>query len=254
MKSFKASLILVLAFLGMAHVAFAQDTPDPKQIIQKVQDQTRGTSNEGEIKMTIIRPTWQREMRLKVWSLGTDYSLILITAPPRDKGTAFLKRKRELWNWQPSIDRVIKMPPSMMTQSWMGSDFSNDDMVQQADPVEDFTHKIIGSEAIEGRDCQVIEMIPKEDTPVAWGKIKTWVDKENFLELKTEFYDEDGYLVNTMVGKNIREMDGHLLATTLEVIPADEPGNKTIVEQLWIKFDVPLKASFFSVQNMKKVR
>jgi outer membrane lipoprotein-sorting protein len=235
-------------------MGFNNIDPTPKEIIKKVQDNANGISNQGEVKMTIIRPTWKREMSIKTWSKGTDFSLILITGPARDKGTAFLKRDKELWNWQPTIDRAIKMPPSMMMQSWMGSDFSNDDMVQQSDPIEDFTHQFLGMENVEGRECYKIEMIPKEETAVVWGKIIHWVDKADYLELKTEFYDEDDYLVNTILGKNIKKMDGRLLPTRLEVIPADEEGHKTIVEQVNIQFDVPMKESFFSVQNMKRIR
>merc|ERR1712062_21497 len=164
---------------------FKSTDPTPAEIIKKVQDNANGISNQGEVKMTIVRPTWTREMSIKTWSKGTDFSLILITGPARDKGTAFLKRDKELWNWQPSIDRVIKMPPSMMMQSWMGSDFSNDDMVQQSDPIEDFTHKLLGKETVEGRECYKIEMIPKEDAAVVWGKIIHWVDVKDYLELKT---------------------------------------------------------------------
>lgn len=253
MKLYKTLSILIIA-IGIIGISFKNTDPTPVEIIKKVQENANGISNQGEVKMTIIRPTWTREMKIKTWSKGTDFSLILITAPAREKGTAFLKRDKELWNWQPTIDRVIKMPPSMMMQSWMGSDFSNDDMVQQSDPVKDFTHKLLGTEVVEGRECYVVEMIPKEETAVVWGKVLHWVDVKDYLELKTEFYDEDGYLVNTILGKNIKELGGRLLPTRLEVIPEEEEGHKTIVEQVDLKFDVPMKESFFSVQNMKRIR
>src|SRR5690606_1606609 len=96
------------------------------------------------------------------WGKGDELALILVTAPARDKGTAFLKRGNEIWNWQPSIDRTVKMPPSMMAQSWMGSDFTNDDLVKHSSVVNDFDHTLLGSETIEGRACHKIEMIPKE--------------------------------------------------------------------------------------------
>jgi outer membrane lipoprotein-sorting protein len=253
MKLYKTLSILIIA-IGIIGISFKNTDPTPVEIIKKVQENANGISNQGEVKMTIIRPTWTREMKIKTWSKGTDFSLILITAPAREKGTAFLKRDKELWNWQPTIDRVIKMPPSMMMQSWMGSDFSNDDMVQQSDPVKDFTHRLLGTEVVEGRECYVVEMIPKEETAVVWGKVLHWVDVKDYLELKTEFYDEDGYLVNTILGKNIKELGGRLLPTRLEVIPEEEEGHKTIVEQVDLKFDVPMKESFFSVQNMKRIR
>ncbi len=225
-------LLASLSFLGLK--SFAQEEPDAKGIIRRAEQKLNGKTSQSEMKMTIIRPSWKREIKLKTWGIGTDYSLLLLTAPARDKGIAFLKRKREIWNWQPSIDRVIKLPPSMMMQSWMGSDFTNDDLVQQSDPVEDYSHKILGSEEIEGHDCYIIEMIPHEDAAVVWGKLIVWVDKAEYMELKTEFFDEDDFLVNTMLGKKVKRLDGKLLPSVLEVIPADEEGKKTIVEYISI--------------------
>ncbi len=247
------TLIFLLLGLFTASLSTAQN-PDPKEIVRKADEKLKGQTNRAEMKMTIIRPTWTREMTLKSWGKGDDYALVLVTAPERDKGAAFLKRGKEIWNWQPTIDRVIKMPPSMMSQSWLGSDLKNDDLVQQTSIVDDFSHKLLGSEKIEGRDCWKIELIPDEDAAVVWGKIISWIDKKDYLELKTEFYDEDGYLVNTMLGKNIKTMGGKLLPSRMEVIPADEEGNKTILEYLWIEFDKPMEDVFFSVQNMKRVK
>ena len=142
----------------------------------------------------------------------------------------------------------------MMMQSWMGSDFTNDDLVRESSIVVDYTHKLLGEEEIDGRMCYKIELTPKPEAPVVWGKVISWISKEELLQLKTEFYDEEGYLVNTMVGKDVRMIGGRLLPTRLEMIPADEEGKKTVVEQLELTFDAPIDESFFSIQNMKRVR
>ncbi|GAB5552413.1 MAG: outer membrane lipoprotein-sorting protein [Saprospiraceae bacterium] len=245
-------IILILSCLGVSNYAQAQMTP--KEIIRKSDEKLRGQSSTSTMKMTIVRPNWTREIQMKSWSKGTDYSLTLVTAPARDKGTAFLKREKEIWNWQPTIDRVIKLPPSMMMQSWMGSDFKNDDLVRESSAVEDYTHKLLEEEIIEGLPCYKIEMIPKEDAPVVWGKVICWIDKSDYMQLKTTFHDEDGYLVNTMYGKDIKELDGKKLPGRLEVVPEEEDGHKTVIEYLSLKFDQPIKESFFSLQNMKRVR
>jgi len=250
----KLLILALISITGFAFLSFQNTDPTALEIIKKMDAKQKGNTSQSEIKMTIIRPGWSREMTMKSWGLGDDFGITVITAPARDKGTAFLKRKKEIWNFQPSIDRVIKMPPSMMTQSWMGSDFTNDDLVKQSSIVVDYTHEIVGSEEIEGRDCYKIKLTPTEDAAVVWGSVLTWVDKKDYLQLKTEFYDEDEYLVNTMLGKDIKELGGQLLPAILEVIPADEPGHKTIVENLWIKFDEPMKEGFFSIQNMKRLR
>jgi len=159
-----------------------------------------------------------------------------------------------MWNWQPTIDRVIKMPPSMMSQSWMGSDFTNDDLVKQSSIVVDYEHKLLGKEEIEGYECYQLELIPHEDAPVVWGKIIIWVSTKEYMQLKTEFYDEDDYLVNTILGKEVKVLGGKLLPARMEVIPADEEGHMTIIEQLSLNFDDPIKDAFFSVQSMKRAR
>src|SRR5690242_7059429 len=132
------TLLLSLFFLSSG-VAMSQTA---KEVIKKMDDKMQGSSNRSVMKMSVIRPEWKREVTMKGWSLGREYSLILITSPARDKGQVFLKRKTEMWNWQPSIDRVVKLPPSMMLQSWMGSDFTNDDLVKQSSIVEDYNHTL----------------------------------------------------------------------------------------------------------------
>ena len=144
----------------------AQSELEARDIIQKAEDKTRGSSSFSEMTMTIVRPTWTREVGIKSWSKGNEYSLILITSPARVKGAAFLKRDREIWNWQPTIDRVIKMPPSMMMQSWMGSDFTNDDLVKESSILEDYSHQLLGKENIDGRTSYKIELITNEDATV----------------------------------------------------------------------------------------
>ena len=225
-----------------------------KEIIENADEKRMGQASRSTMSLTVIRPEWKREISLRVWTKGNEYLLILITEPARDKGTAFMKRGKEFWNWVPRIERIVKLPPSAMAQAWMGSDFTNDDLVRESSIVKDYTHKLLGKETIEGRECYKIELTPKENAPVVWGKVLSWIDTKEFMQMKTEMYDEDGYLVNTMYGKNVKEMDGRLLPSVLEVIPADEEGHKTIVEYLTLKFNEPIKESFFSVQTMKRVR
>ena len=250
-----AILIGVIALVAMAFTPVSiHNEPTAKEIVAKSDKVFRGSSNKAVMNMTIVRPNWKRTMTMKSWSLGDDYGLTLVTAPARDKGTAFLKREREMWNWQPRIDRVIKMPPSMMTQSWMGSDLKNEDLVRQASIIEDYQHTIIGNEKVSGRDCYKIELVPKEDVPVVWGKVVMSIDKKDYLQLKTRFYDEDGEIVNIIVGTSIKKMKGRTIPTKMVVVPADNPKNRTILEYKSIEFDIPMKKEFFSIQNMKRAR
>jgi len=223
-------------------------------IIKKADDKLKGESSYAEFRMSINRTDWSREIEMKAWSQGDKESLILITAPKRDQGTAFLKKSNEMWTWQPSIERVIKMPPSMMMQSWMGSDFTNDDLVQESSVVRDYEHKLAGEEEIEGRLCYVIELTPKEDAAVVWGKVRSWISKKDYLQLKVEFFDEDDFLVSTMYGQNIKELGGRILPSVLKIVPEEEPGHSTVLEYRTLKFGVKHPANFFSIQNMKRIR
>jgi outer membrane lipoprotein-sorting protein len=204
--------------------------------------------------MTIVRPTWSREVSMKAWSLGTEYYLIYITAPAKDAGQVFLKRGNEMWNWMPNINRMIKIPPSMMSQSWMGSDFTNDDLVRMNSIIDDFTHSFIGEETIGGYPCHKIELIPKPDAAVVWGKIIMYVSKSEYYELKGEYYDEDGVLVNIMTASDIRQMGDRMLPARMEMVPVDKPGNKTLMNTVEMKYNVPLEEDFFSQQNMKVIK
>jgi len=253
MKTIALILLICLPVLAR-HEGRPINDPEATAIIKRSDQKLRGNSSRAEMKMTIVRPKWEREVSLKAWSLKDEYSLILITAPARDKGSAFLKRKKELWNWQPTIDRIIKMPPSMMMQSWMGSDFTNDDLIRESSIVKDYTHELDGKEVVLGRECHRIILTPKPEAPVVWGKVITWIDIEEYMQMKVEFFDEDGYLVNTMLGKEVERLGGKLLPSRLEMIPADEEGHMTIIEYKELEFDVSIEERFFSIQNMKRVR
>ncbi len=228
---------------------------DAKDIVKKADEKFNGEKSSLTVMtMTIIRPTWQRSFEFKNWTLGTDYALTLITAPAREVGQTFLKRATEMWSWNPSISRLIKLPPSMMSQGWMGSDYTNDDILKESSVVDDYTHEITGEENIAGRECYRIMMVAKEDAAVIWGHQIRWIDKKDFLLLKAELYDEDGYLVRTETGSDIKTMDGRIIQTKIDLVPAEEPGNRTALVIKEIKFNISVKESFFSQQNMKNVR
>ena len=241
----------LLVFLLSLSYLFAQDA---KEIVRKANELIRSKGSFSQVRMKVIKPDWSREMEMKVWALEPDYSLLLITKPAKNKGYVTLKRKKEVWNWIPTVHRVIKIPPSMMLQSWMGSDFTNDDLVRQSSIVDDYTHKIIGSEPMEGYDCYKIQLTPKPEAGVVWGKIITWISKKGYIQLKADYYDEDGILIKSMLGSKVKKMGGRTIPTYWEMIPVNKPGQKTVLEYLDIKFNVKHKTSFFSQQNMKRVR
>lgn len=211
----------------------------------------RGNTFQAELTIRTIRPSWSREMALKAWAKGGDYALILITSPKKDKGISFLKRKKEVWNWMPVLERTIKLPPSMMAQSWMGTDFNNDDLVRESSVLSDYTHKIIGDTLFQGRSCYLIELLPRPESAVVWGKLILCIDKKDFIELHTRFYDEDGSLVNTMNAYDIKLMDNRLIPTRIEMIPADKKKQRTEMIYNSILYNRPIDDGFFIIENMK---
>jgi outer membrane lipoprotein-sorting protein len=247
-------LLSGMLFAVLTVTAQSQDLT-AREIVKRADEKMRGEkSSYSTMTMTIVRPTWERSISFKNWTKGTEYSLALITAPAREKGQAFLKREKEMWSWNPTINRMIKLPPSMLAQGWMGSDFTNDDLLNESSVVVDYTHKKLREEDIAGRRCYKIELIPLEDAAVVWGKIYIWISLNDYLWMKAEYYDEDEYLIKTELAYDIKNMDGRIIPAKYELIPADKQGHKTVVVMDEIKFNIPLSDDFFSQQNMKKVR
>jgi outer membrane lipoprotein-sorting protein len=246
-------ITMTLLSLVSLQVVYAQGL-SADDIIRKADDKSRGLSSEGSITMTVIRPDWTRTITMKTWSKSKEYSLVLITAPAKDKGQVFLKIKTEMWNWVPSIDKTIKIPPSMMLQSWMGSDFTNDDLVKQSSIVVDYTHKILAKENVRGMDCYKIEMIPLPEAAVVWGKVIMWITESGFDQWKAEYYDEDNKLVNVSNSSDIKKMGDREIPTHIEMVPLTKKGQKTIMQFDEMKFNTQLNEGFFSQQNMKKIR
>ncbi|EKO4253467.1 TPA: outer membrane lipoprotein-sorting protein [Vibrio parahaemolyticus] len=244
-------IVAALFFLLFTLLSYAESAFD---IVQKSDQAMRGKSSYSEATMEIVRPDWTRSMTMKSWTKGTELSLVLVTAPAKDKGSASLKRHREMWNWVPSIERVIKIAPSMLSQSWMGSDFTNDDLINQSSIVVDYQHALLGNDSFEGDKVWVIEATAKPDAPVVWNKVTLWISQSTYLQRKVEFYDEFDERVNVLTTYDVKELGGRKIATRMEMKPVDKPGNKTIFTTHQAQFDFDINDDFFSQQQMKSLR
>lgn len=243
--------VAALFFLLFTSLSYAESAFD---IVQKSDQAMGGKSSYSEATMEIVRPDWTRSMTMKSWTKGTELSLVLVTAPAKDKGSASLKRHREMWNWVPSIERVIKIAPSMLSQSWMGSDFTNDDLINQSSIVVDYQHALLGNDSFEGDKVWVIEATAKPDAPVVWNKVTLWISQSTYLQRKVEFYDEFDERVNVLTTYDVKELGGRKIATRMEMKPVDKPGNKTIFTTHQAQFDFDINDDFFSQQQMKSLR
>ncbi|HHF2919807.1 outer membrane lipoprotein-sorting protein [Vibrio sp. VGrn 2] len=241
----------VLACVLLSSFSYAESAFD---IVQKSDQAMRGKSSYSEATMKIVRPDWSRSMTMKSWTKGTELSLVLVTAPAKDKGSASLKRHREMWNWGPSIERVIKIAPSMLSQSWMGSDFTNDDLINQSSIVVDYQHQLLQSETFDGDKVWVVDALAKPDAPVVWSKVRLWISQTSLLQRKVEFYDEFDELVNVLTTYDVKTLGGRDVATRMEMQPIDKPGNKTVLITHEAQFDFDIDDDFFSQQQMKALR
>lgn len=221
-----------------------------KEIVQKADKLMRGNTSIVELTISIIRPGWSRSMDIKAWMKGKDFSRILILAPAKEKGIVYLKRQKEVWYWMPALERVIKLPPSMMSQSWMGTDFTNDDLVKESSILSDYEHHFAGDTIIDNRICYKIEMIPHPTAAVVWGKLIVCIDKKDFLELHTRFYDEEGQLINIMNAYDIKLMDNRMIPTRFEMIPVDKKNQKTEMIYKSILFERNIEDNFFTLSNI----
>jgi outer membrane lipoprotein-sorting protein len=245
--------IVLLSTLGVFAAGEVARAEDAAGIIKSAIDYWRDVSSYSVADMTIHRPDWERTVTIRVWTRGEKESLVRVAAPPRDAGNATLLVDDDMWSYNPKINRVIKIPSSMMNQGWMGSDFSNNDLAKADDLIEQYTHKLLRTESHEGRKVYVIESVPKETAPVVWGREVVKV-REDWLILAHEFYDQQGALVKKLVTSEIRPMGGKLVVARERMQKVDKPQEWTEVVTREVRFGIPIGAEVFTLANLRNPR
>jgi len=257
------TLASLAALLLLAVPAAAEDPPaqaptlecaslDAKALLDRADDVYRGTSSKAEVSMKVVTEHYTREMTMKAWSKGTEKSLLRITAPKKEKGMATLMAEDNVWNWLPKVGKVIKVPSSMMGGSWMGSHFTNDDLVKQNRMTEDFTFDKTFSGERDGHQTIELTCTPKPEAAIVWGKIVVEIDAGLCLPYRQKFYDEDGELVRTMLFDEVKQIGERKLPMLMRVQPEDKPNELTEVRYHSIEFDLDVKDSLFSIRSLKK--
>jgi hypothetical protein len=243
-----------MSVVGCAVVLLAAATASPaepltaREIIRRSDDLLRGSNSYARVTMDITRPRWSRSLTLDAWTQGASNAFIRVVAPKKDRGVTFMKRGREAWQFVPAIDRVIKIPPSMMLQSWMGSDFTNDDIVRADSIVTDYEHVVVATNA----DHWVIDAIAKPDAPVVWGKVTFRVDRTNYVPRHVEYRDEEGELVKYSDTADIKVVEGVELATRFTMVDVTRPGYKTVVRYEALTFKPELPAEGFDLRRLRR--
>ena len=233
--------ILLLSSL----LLFANEAED---IIKKVDHNMRGKRIYMQIRMQIKTKKHQRSMEMRSWSEGKHKSFVKIIAPSRDRGITFLSLNGQMWQYVPRIERIIKIPPSMMLQNWMGSDITNDDMVKQSSIVDDYSAKLLKKNG----NIVTIELTPKPDAAVIWGKIISQIDTTHYTGIKDIYYDESGSKVRAFIYKNVKQFGRYYLPTLWIVKPFDKPGHMTTIIVKDAKYDAPIDPAYFSKSALKR--
>lgn len=248
--------IISLAFFVLSIApayTFAETTElTARQIIKKVEQLLRGDSAHSIMEMTIINPRWQRTLRMENWEVGRKKTLVRILSPKKEEGVGSLKIDYQMWNYLPRVERVIKIPPSMMMSSWMGSDFTNDDLVKESSIVDDYDHELKGIVPLGDFQAYRVDAVPREGSAVVWGKLVFFVRTGDYVPLRQEYFSESGELIRYLEFSEIRKVGSRLLPTNWEMVPLNKPGKKTIVKLIEIEFDMALEDELFTLRNLKK--
>jgi hypothetical protein len=243
--------LLATAGLVMAGPGSALAQRSAREIIDHVDRIMRGESSHGIATMEVVTEHWERSITMDVWSLGTEFTLIRITAPKKEAGTATLKAEDDIWNYLPRVDRTIKIPASLMMGAWMGSHFTNDDIVKESRLIEDYDITIGYEGPRDGVDVWELDLSPKPEAAVVWGRIEYQVRQRDMMPTWARYYDEDGTLVRTFTFSDFRRMGGRLVPAVMEARPEDKPDERTTVRYSDLEFNLGLDQSFFSLRALR---
>ena len=244
------SLLTGIFFFAAMYPIQALHAQDIDAVVKKIDELYRAESSFSEVEMEIVTPHWNRTLRMNTWTEGKTKTFIRLLSPSKEKGVATLRLKNEMWNYFPRANKVIKIPPSMMMGSWMGSDFTNDDLVKEFTLLDDYRYEFTHPEDARP-DLLYIALTPKEGLPVVWGKIIAAVREDDYIPLWDRYYDERGRLMRVIQFKDIKSFDGRRIPSVMEVIPQDKKDQKTVLRYLKAEFNIPIPEDVFSLRNLR---
>jgi outer membrane lipoprotein-sorting protein len=248
--SIRTGIILVLSIFAASVGAAASTDDEIVRILEKMDRLYRSETSYSEVVMEIVTPRWERTLEMAIWTEGQDKTFIRIHAPRKEKGLGTLRIDNEMWNYLPRTNKVMKIPPSMMMGSWMGSDFTNDDIVNEITYLKDYTWEWAAVDEPE-EGVVYIRLTPKDGVPVVWGYLVIAVREDGLLPAWERYYDEKERLMRTMVFSDIRQFGTRTLPATLEITPASKEGHRTTVRYSESRFDEPHEGDVFSLRNLR---
>ena len=245
--------LLAIALLAVATTPGEPEQRDATQIVRDAVNHWRGLSSDSVMTMVIHRPDWERTMTMRAWTKGDDRSLVRVLEPRKDRGNGTLTDDDNMWTYSPKVNRVIKIPSSMMGQSWMGSDFSNKDVARADDIIDQYDHSVLGVEEVDGVTVYEIESIPHEEAAVVWGREVLRI-RDDHVVLTHRFYDQDNELVKTLTSLEIGEMGGRVIALRQRMNKVDAPEEWTEIQVVSVDYEIELKDSLFTLSNLRNPR
>jgi outer membrane lipoprotein-sorting protein len=251
-------LAILATFISAPIFSFAVEkneasNPNAVDLLKKIDELYRSDSSYGEMEMEVVTPNWTRIIGIKSWTRGMKKTFMYITAPQKDEGITTLRLGTKMWNYFPKINKVMRVPPSMMMGSWMGSDFTNDDLVKESTFIDDYTGELFNPEDA-SKGLHYIRLKPKKDAMSLWAKIEITIDKKNNLPVKQVYFDEKGRMARTMEFKDIKKLGGKFLPATLLMQVTSKPNRRTIIRYKKMDFDIKIPESVFSIRNLQKKR
>lgn len=250
-----APVIVLAALIAAAPpVPRPQAAPDrAEEIVRRMDDLYRSRSSEALVEMEVITPDWQRTLRMRIWSRGQTETFIRILEPKKEEGFATLRIENEMWNYLPKTAKVLKVPPSMMMSSWLGSDFTNDDLVKEFTFVESYRFEMTTPEGAEP-GVLYVKCVPKEGLPIVWGSLVLAVREDGLIPVWERYYDEKGRPAREIAFKDVKTLGGRRIPATMELVPAAKPGHRTVVRYLEARFDIDLSPDIFTLRNLQSGR
>lgn len=245
--------IIAVLIISLVSPSLLSATPDPRELIIEAMNHWRGLTSYSEITMTIHRPDWQRSMSMDCWTSGDKTTLVRVTEPKKDAGNGTLTKDNNMWTFSPKINRIIKIPSSMMNQSWMGSDFSNKDISKNTDIVDSYDHTLLETRQQDGHTVYVIKSVPHEDAAVVWGKEIVFIRDDHVL-LEQQFWDQEGILVKVMKATEVKQMGGRSVASIVRMSKQETKDEWTEMSVQDIKFNISIDDNLFTLSNLRNPR
>lgn len=245
-----AVALIALSAPGVGRPDEASPAVNVRDVVDKIDRLYRSEASYADVEMEIVTPHWQRTLAMKVWTKSMDKTLVRIISPKKEAGVATLRVDNEMWNYLPKTGKVIKVPPSMMMSSWMGSDFTNDDLVKESSYLDDYTYRLVPKPDGE-EELIYVELQPKEDSPTVWASIILAVQRSDYLPVRQEFYDDRGDLMRVLSFSDVRDMGGRTIPRVMEMEPQTEQGHSTVVRYATVEFAADVPDEIFSLRNLR---